>query len=765
MQAALAAAEAERDRYRLLFQTMGQGYCCFELVRDATGRAIDQRYLEFNQAFERIFGIAVDRATGRLASEIFPDLDPSWTQAFDRIARQGAPERIEQPFSAIDRWFEVFVYPDGTDRLSVTFEDVTVRRAAEDALRASEERQAFLLRLSDALRAEEDADAVAHRAIALVQDHLGLDRCYITYYRPANDAADFPYQVGNDTVPALPATVRLSDFPDAYEQVLHHTLVIEDDFDRRGLSPAERANSKALGMRAMLASTVRRGDECPLSSMVAVSSTPRRWTAAEIALVEEAAERTWAAIERARADAALRDSEARFRQFADASSDVIWIVDAATQRPEFLSPSFNRVWGVSREDIIDDPARWAEMLHPDDRERVLQALPRALAGQQVTEHYRIVRGDGELRYIVDVGFPIFGADGRVIRVGGIAQDLTERRAAEQALRLNERWQRALIEGIPQLVWRAVDGGHWTWASPQWSAFTGQAERDSHDLGWLGPVHPDDRDRVMEIWAGATARGAFHADYRLWHADEQRFRWFQTRAAPVRNEASEVVEWLGTSTDVDDLRGLQARQATLLAELQHRVRNILAITRAIISRSDDGQRSLEDYVQHLQGRIGALARTQVLLTRAAGQAVDLETIIADELQSQAASQAQYALCGPAVRLSPKTAEVVTLAIHELATNATKYGAFARADARLSVNWRLEDRGDRRWLVLLWQERGVPVIDAAPRHRGFGAELVTRRIPYELKGHGSLELRAGGLESCIEFPLIDAESILQTDAGGR
>lgn len=765
MQAALAAAEAERDRYRLLFQTMGQGYCCFELVRDATGRAIDQRYLEFNQAFERIFGIAVDRATGRLASEIFPDLDPSWTQAFDRIARQGAPERIEQPFSAIDRWFEVFAYPDGTDRLSVTFEDVTVRRAAEDALRASEERQAFLLRLSDALRAQEDADAVARRAIALVQDHLGLDRCYIAYYRPADDAADFPYQIGNDTVPALPATVRLSDFPDAYEQVLHHTLVIEDDFDRRGLSPAERANSKALGMRAMLASTVRRGDECPLSSMVAVSSTPRRWTAAEIALVEEAAERTWAAIERARADAALRDSEARFRQFADASSDVIWIVDAATQRTEFLSPSFNRVWGVSREDIIDDPARWAKMLHPEDRERVLQALPRALAGQQVTEHYRIVRGDGELRYIVDVGFPIFGIDGRVIRVGGIAQDLTERRAAEQALRLNERWQRALIEGIPQLVWRAVDGGHWTWASPQWSAFTGQAERDSHDLGWLGPVHPDDRDRVMDIWAGATARGAFHADYRLWHADEQRFRWFQTRAAPVRNEASEVVEWLGTSTDVDDLRGLQARQATLLAELQHRVRNILAITRAIISRSDDGQRSLEDYVQHLHGRIGALARTQVLLTRAAGQAVDLETIIADELQSQAASQTQYALCGPAVCLSPKTAEVVTLAIHELATNATKYGAFARADARLSVNWRLEDRGDRRWLVLLWQECGVPVIDAAPRHRGFGAELVTRRIPYELKGHGSLELRAGGLESCIEFPLIDAESILQTDAGGR
>jgi PAS domain S-box-containing protein len=761
----VAVITAERDRYRQLFQTIKQGYCYFELVRDRAGQAVDQRYLEFNLAFERIFGITVDQATGRLASEIFPELDPAWTQAFDRIAQRGTPERIEQRFSALDRSFEVFVYPDGRDRLSVTFEDVTLSRAADEALRAREERQAFLLKLSDALRAEPDADAVANRAITLVLNQLRLDRCYITYYRPAEDAADFPYQIGNDTVPPLPATVRLSDFPDAYQQVLERTFVIEDDLERPGLSPAERANSQALGMRAMLASTIRRGEKRPLSSMMAVSSTPRRWTPDEIALIEEAAERTWAAIERARADAALRDSEARFRQFADASSDVIWIVDAATGKLEFLSPSFDRIWGVPRQEVLDQPARWTGMLHPDDRDRAARAMPRALAGNQVTERYRIIRGDGETRHIVDVGFPIFGHDGQVIRVGGIAQDVTERRAAEQALQSNERWQRALIEGIPQLVWRAVDGGHWTWASPQWSSFTGQAERDSHDLGWLDPVHPDDRAGVMHIWAGATARGEFHADYRLWHAEAQRFRWFQTRASPVRNEASEVVEWLGTSTDVDDLRELQARQATLLAELQHRVRNILAVTRSIISRSDDGERSLEEYVQHLQGRIGALARTQVLLTRAAGQAVDLETIIVDELQSQAALPEQFAVAGPEVRLSPKTAEVVTLAIHELATNATKYGAFARTNARLDVNWRLDRRGEQQWLVLLWKERGVPVIDAAPRHRGFGAELVTRRIPYELKGHGMFELRAGGAESCIEFPLIDAESILQTDSGGR
>jgi two-component sensor histidine kinase len=103
----------------------------------------------------------------------------------------------------------------------------------------------------------------------------------------------------------------------------------------------------------------------------------------------------------------------------------------------------------------------------------------------------------------------------------------------------------------------------------------------------------------------------------------------------------------------------------------------------------------------------------------------------------------------------------LAIHELATNATKYGAFSRAGGRLRLDWNVEARDGQKWLVLGWAESGVPIVDAAPRRRGFGSELVSRRIPYELKGQGGFELRPGGLHSHIEFPLIEGESILQTD----
>lgn len=214
-------------------------------------------------------------------------------------------------------------------------------------------------------------------------------------------------------------------------------------------------------------------------------------------------------------------------------------------------------------------------------------------------------------------------------------------------------------------------------------------------------------------------------------------------------------------DIEEKKQAEKRQQLLLAELQHRVRNILAVTRAIIRRSNDGQRSTEDYAQHLEGRISALARTQVLLTRSAGAGADLECILRDELLAQAASERQFALEGPPVALSPKAAEVVTLALHELTTNAVKYGAFARDDGHLTILWHVEPRDDRDWLVLFWREAGVRVIDAAPRRRGFGQELIARQIPYELGGEGQFELKPGGLECRIAFPLRPGDSILQTD----
>lgn len=104
-------------------------------------------------------------------------------------------------------------------------------------------------------------------------------------------------------------------------------------------------------------------------------------------------------------------------------------------------------------------------------------------------------------------------------------------------------------------------------------------------------------------------------------------------------------------------------------------------------------------------------------------------------------------------------MLTLAVHELATNATKYGALSQPDGAIDVRWRTERRVDQDWMEFIWSETGVELGPEISRRKGFGTELVTRRVPYELRGKGELKLEPGGLRCRIEFPLTLGESILQ------
>ena len=132
-----------------------------------------------------------------------------------------------------------------------------------------------------------------------------------------------------------------------------------------------------------------------------------------------------------RAELALRESEARFRGFAEATTDVLWVIDTETGQLEYLGPAFEQVWGEPRDRIMADLGRWAELLHPDDRDNSLGLLPRTVAGEQIDREYRIIRAsDGAVRWVNDIGFPLRDALGRVRQIAGLARDITARKDAE-----------------------------------------------------------------------------------------------------------------------------------------------------------------------------------------------------------------------------------------------------------------------------------------------------------------------------------------------
>ncbi len=339
----------------------------------------------------------------------------------------------------------------------------------------------------------------------------------------------------------------------------------------------------------------------------------------------------------------MRESEERFRQFAEASASGLWIRDAETLTMEYASPAIAAIYGVEPNALLGDVTRWAAMVVPEDREVALGHLEEARRGESVAHEFRIQRAaDRAFRWIRNIDFPLHD-DGHIQRIGGIAEDITEARLAVE-----------------------------------------------HKL-------------------------------------------------------------------------------VLLAELQHRVRNIMAVIRAITARTGERAESVPEYAEAMAGRLMTLARVQALLTRAANAGVGIASIVQDELCAQAQHEGQYALDGPDVILSPKAAEVLTLAVHELTTNALKYGALSSPGGHVAIRWATFQRRGKPWLGFDWTEKGAPerppLHPSAPRRRGFGSELIEARIPYELSGRGEVVIEPGGARCRLEFPLRDGDSILETDAPPR
>jgi two-component sensor histidine kinase len=203
-----------------------------------------------------------------------------------------------------------------------------------------------------------------------------------------------------------------------------------------------------------------------------------------------------------------------------------------------------------------------------------------------------------------------------------------------------------------------------------------------------------------------------------------------------------------------VREARDRQQLLLAELQHRVRNILGVIRSVFARTVSQATDLEDAADHFRGRLDSLARTQVGTTRFPGATVDLEDMIRDELLSVGEhGEDRVTIEGEDVALPAAIAEQLGLAVHELTTNAIKYGALKVARAQLLIRWRVDvGHGGERKLHLIWTEQGVPAVNLAPARRGFGSELILEAMPYRLRAETELTFRGGGVRCTITLPLV-------------
>jgi two-component system, chemotaxis family, CheB/CheR fusion protein len=190
----------------------------------------------------------------------------------------------------------------------------------------------------------------------------------------------------------------------------------------------------------------------------------------------------------------------------------------------------------------------------------------------------------------------------------------------------------------------------------------------------------------------------------------------------------------------------------VSALHQRLRRILSVFRMVAAHVGARGRSSDESASHLAGRIGAIGRA--MLAPVFFDGVDLESLVLDELRLHAARPEQFSISGSEVRLDPDAADLMSLVIHELATNAVKYGALSQSRAKISVAWTVAHRFGHRILQFEWLEAGVRIIAGAPPTPGFGSELIERLIARELKGEGKMTFLSDGVSCAIVIPLADA-----------
>lgn len=713
------AAEALRQseaRYRRLFELMDQGFAVVELQRDHAGKAIDYRLIEMNPAFERQTGL-VD-AKGKLRSEIAPGNEETWLAIYDEVARTGQGRRLQDYHQPTDRWYDVYVAPvKDTDppRVSVLFTDITERKGDETALGESEARYRSLF------------------------DSIDQGFCIVEVLFDEQER---------------PVDYRFLEINPAFEG----QTGLREALGRRmrDLAPTHEEHWFAIYGRIALTGEPERFEN-------RADALNGRWYEVYAFRVGEPEQRRVAILfadvtESKRQDDALRESEERLRAFGEASADVLWIRNAETLQWEYLSPAFEAIYGASVDQALEGEnfGNWLELIVEEDRERALAHIERVRAGESVTFDYRVRRpADGEIRWLRNTDFPMRGANGKVERIGGVGHDATGLKRVEAALFEKEARLRTLMEGIPQLVWRSQDKGHWTWSSPQWQDFTGQTQAGSRDLGWLNAVHPDDRATATNAWEEARSRGMLDVEFRVQRVSDGTYLWHHTRSLPVCDEQGRVLEWLGTTTDVQELKELQERQAVLVAELQHRTRNLMGVVRSMSDKTARASADLPDFRSRFRDRLDALARVQGLLSRLNEHGrVTFDELIRTELSAMEGSTARATLDGPSgIRLRSSTVQTLAMALHELATNAVKYGALGQPSGRLAIRWSLEITDDgTRCLHIDWRESDVEMSSRPlPRGGGQGRDLIERALPYQLGAKTSYELGPDGVHCTISVPV--------------
>jgi PAS domain S-box-containing protein len=438
--------------------------------------------------------------------------------------------------------------------------DVTERLAAEA-------RRTFLFQLQDSLRILTEPREILAAAALHLGRHLGAAR--VGYSEMQADGETLLITNGYvDGVPPVNGLLPMAMFGPHHAAQMHlgQTLVYEDvQADARGA----REFGLRFGTRAHISVPLVR-DRRYTGSLYVTHSKPHAWDPDEVTLIEEVAARIWDAAERGRAEARLRESEERLRLVMDSTRLGSWEYDALTGKT-IRSQRHDEIFGYATPLAEWSFERFKTHIPEPDRTLVEAGFRATLdLGKDWDVECRVIRADGSRGWLKIGARPHFGQDGRIARLIGTVEDISERKEAESAAIETATKFELLAQAMPNMVWTSLPDGKIDWFNARVPEYCGIPADQMKPDGWT-PVHPDDLATATTQWLAALASGEpYVCEYRIRRHDGL-YRWHLTRAVPIRDADGTITRWIGTSADIEDRKSSEQALAGLNASLEQQVR--------------------------------------------------------------------------------------------------------------------------------------------------------------------------------------------------
>jgi len=375
------------------------------------------------------------------------------------------------------------------------------------------------------------------------------------------------------------------------------------------------------------------------------------------------------------------------------------------------------------------------------------------------EEVTVERANGKRLVVLLNVDPLFDPQGTMIGAISCFQDITERKQIMDALdrsrqdlrQQEERWNATYEHAAIGIVEIDADG-RFLRVNEAISSITGCARDELLDWQLFARTHPDDRDVDAELYRRQVAGDiGFYSIEKRFIRKDGRVIWIAVRSSTVRDAVGGFLYGVRVVQDVTERKEAEERQKLLIDELNHRVKNTLATVQSLATQTARGTHSPEAFRKAFEGRLIALSQAHDQLTRRHWCSADLRGIVAGVTGPYVSrAQDQIVIEGEDITVKPRVALTLAMALHELTTNASKYGALSVPAGRIEIRWEIvRSESAPAQLRIEWHERDGPVVEAPTRH-GFGSRFIEGSVAAELQGSARLDYHPTGLVCTMKIP---------------